>query len=119
MSEKEKITILTRKDLDISYFAGSGAGGQAKNKVKSGVKIIHRESGAIGQASDSRSLSENKQLAFQRLHSQPKFKVWLNKKIYEIREGESLEEKINKKVDEMMTEIQVQVKNEEGKWINE
>ena len=71
----QKVTLVTKKDLDISYFAGSGKGGQAKNKVKSGVKITHRPSGAQGQASDSRSLPENKALTFKRMHETVKFKI--------------------------------------------
>lgn len=31
-NNKEKITILSEKDLEVSYFIGSGKGGQKKTK---------------------------------------------------------------------------------------
>lgn len=75
--EKRRVTILSKKDLDVSYYCGPGAGGQARNKVASGVQIIHRESGAIGRAHDSRSQADNKKNAFQRLLATPQMKFWL------------------------------------------
>jgi len=94
--EKQKITLVSKKVLDVSYFCGSGAGGQARNRVKSGCQIIHRESGSIGRASDSRSLEQNKKSAFERMRQTTKFKIWLNKKLWEIENKESLEESIEK-----------------------
>jgi len=41
-------------------------------------------------------------------------KVWLAKKVQEIREGESLEEKVDKMMDPKNLDIQVQ---QDGKWI--
>jgi protein subunit release factor A len=99
---KEKITILTKKDLDISYFVGSGAGGQNKQKNMTGVQLLHRETGARGRCSDTRSLDQNKRKAFKRLCETPKMKVWINAKIYEIRMGESMEAKIQRDVDKAM-----------------
>lgn len=61
---KEKITIATKKDFDVSYYCGPGPGGQKKNKSATGVQIIHSESGAIGRAHDSRSQADNKVNAF-------------------------------------------------------
>lgn len=113
-TNKQKITIATRKDFDVSYFCGSGAGGQARNKVASGVQIIHKESGAIGRASDSRSQEQNKKAAFERLLKDPKWKFWFAKKAYEIKQKETLEETIEKEVtpDKMKFEIKV-----DGKWV--
>jgi len=48
------------------------------------------------------------------LHAHPKMKVWLAKKVQEIREGESLEEKVDKMMDPKNLDIQVQ---QDGKWI--
>lgn len=95
--ERQKITILTAKDCDISAYCGSGAGGQARNKVHSAIQIIHRESGAIGRCSESRSQLENKKKAFVRMTETPKFKFWLNKKLYEIQQGETMEKLLKNK----------------------
>jgi len=111
---RERITILSKKDLDISYFCGSGAGGQARNKVASGVLITHRESGAQGRCSETRSQEQNKRKAFENLCKTPKLKFWLSKKLFEIREEESMEEQIARELENpknVKYEIQV-----EGKW---
>ena len=111
---REKITIATKKDFDVSYFCGSGAGGQARNKVASGVQIIHKETGAIGRASDSRSQAENKAEAFRRLVATPKMKFWLAAKVYEVRQGETLEKTIEQDI--KSENLKYEIKNAEGKW---
>lgn len=110
---RERTRIASREDFDVSYFCGSGHGGQAKNKVASGVQIIHRESGAIGRASDSRSQADNRKAAFRRLLATPKMKFWLSKRVIEIRERQSLEESIEKELtpDHLKCEIR-----RNGKW---
>jgi len=114
METKDRVTILSQKDLDISYFCGSGAGGQARNKVASGVQMRHEESGAIGRASDSRSQHDNKKSAFQRLLADPRMKFWLSKKVYEVRQGETLEQAV---VNEMTPDkLKFEIKNAVGQW---
>ena len=111
---RERITIATKKDFDVSYFCGSGAGGQARNKVASGVQIIHRETGAIGRASDSRSQADNKKKAFERLMETPKMKFWLARELYAIQQKETLEETVEKEM--VDKNLKYEIKNAEGKW---
>jgi protein subunit release factor B len=115
MEEKrEKIRILSEKDLDISYFRGPGKGGSAKNKTSSGVNIIHRESRASGRSSDSRSQHDNKRAAFERMLKDPKFKFWLARTLYEIKQGEKLEETIENELnDNSKTKYEIKI---DGKW---
>jgi protein subunit release factor A len=115
MPEPQKIHLVTKKDLDISYYIGSGKGGQKKQKTASGVQIIHRESGAIGRASDTRSQDQNKRAAFERMAEHPKFKVWLNRKLYELEKKETIERTIERETAPEF--IAIQVKNDEGQWI--
>lgn len=112
--EREKITICRPKDFDVSYFCGSGAGGQARNKVHSGVQIKHRESGAIGRASDSRSQADNKQSALKRLTETPQFKFWLSKRLYELEHRESLEQAIEREL--TPEQIRYEIKDAMGRW---
>lgn len=111
---RERINLANEKDFDVSYFCGSGAGGQARNKVASGVQIIHRETGAIGRASDSRSQAENKQAAFKRLLATPKMKFWLARRLYEVRQGESLEETIKRETGP--ENLRHEILNAKGQW---
>jgi protein subunit release factor A len=111
--KRERVTIAHPKDFDVSYFCGSGAGGQARNKVASGVQIIHRETGAIGRASDSRSQADNKKKAFERLLKSPRMKFWISAKIYELRQHETLEETIQKEVSKENLRFEIK---ENGVW---
>jgi protein subunit release factor B len=111
---RERVTIVSAKDLEISYFCGSGPGGQARNKVASGVQIKHVESGGIGRASDSRSQHDNKKKAFERLVQDPKMKFWIAKKVYEIKQGETLEKTVE---DSLKPEnLKFEIKNAVGQW---
>lgn len=112
--ERQKVRLLSKDDLQFSYFCGSGAGGQARNKVHSGCQIKHEESGAIGRASDSRSLEQNKRTAFERLCATPQMKFWLSKKIYELRQHETIEETVTKEVTD--SNLKYEVKNAMGQW---
>lgn len=112
--ERIKVSIATEKDFDVSYFCGSGAGGQVRNKVASGVQIIHRETGAIGRASDSRSQAENKVAAFRRLLETPRMKFWIAAKCYEVKQGEQLEKTIER--DTQPENLKFEIKNALGQW---
>ncbi len=113
----ERINILNKSHLDISYYIGSGAGGQNRQKNATGVQLLHRESGAIGRCSETRSQLQNKKRAFCNLLDQPKMKVWLNKKLYEIKNGVTLEEKVDKMM--IRENLKIEVKDENGKWVEE
>jgi protein subunit release factor B len=58
---------VTKKDLDVQTFRSGGKGGQNQNKVESGVRIIHRASGAVGESREYRDQPQNKKAAFQRM----------------------------------------------------
>lgn len=112
---RERISLCKPEDFDVSYFCGSGAGGQARNKVASGVQIIHRETGAIGRASDSRSQAQNKAEAFRRLVASPRMKFWISAKLYEIRQGETLAQTVEN--DMRPENLRMEIKDSTGKWI--
>lgn len=112
--DRQRITICTKKDFDVSYFCGSGPGGQARNKSATGVQIIHRESGAIGRASDSRSQHDNKKNAFDRLLKTPQMKFWIAKKKFEIDQHMTVEESIER--DCADKNMKYEIKNAKGEW---
>jgi hypothetical protein len=76
------ILSVTLKDCDLQTFAAGGKGGQHQNTANTGVRIIHRASGAVGEARDSRSQLQNKRSAWRRMAEHPRFKVWLNKQLW-------------------------------------
>jgi peptide chain release factor 1 len=89
MENKKLILSVTKKDLEIQTFTSGGPGGQHQNRVETGVRIIHRESGAVGESRSEKSQHQNKKLAFGKMARSAKFKIWLNKKIQTTPEAEN------------------------------
>ncbi|MFA5026049.1 MAG: peptide chain release factor-like protein [Candidatus Shapirobacteria bacterium] len=110
---KELLFSITRKDFEIQVFRCGGHGGQKVDKTSSGVRIIHKESGAVGESREERSQALNKRIAFRRLAESPKFKTWHNRKIHEVLTNMTIEQK----VDKLMTLENLKIEViENGKW---
>lgn len=77
---KQHVLTITKADLEIQTFRSGGPGGQHQNKTDSGVRIIHRASGAVGESRSDRSQHVNKKLAFRRMAQDGRFKAWVGKK---------------------------------------
>jgi len=103
---KELLFSITKKDFTLTWFSGTGAGGQYRNKHQNCCRIKHNETGIIGTGQSNRSQVANQREAFTGLTSNPKFKIWLNRKIFEM----DLDvEEVNKRVDEEMREENIQI----------
>lgn len=57
------------RDSDIDYFIASGPGGQHRNKVETGVRLVHRPTGIVVTATERRSQRANREAAFERLRA--------------------------------------------------
>ena len=114
MKKRRKLLSVTRDDCKWDYFRASGSGGQKKNKTSSAVRCTHKDSGAVGQASDSRKQFENKKLAFKRMAETKKFKTWMK---IEFSRAVGKEHEIEKAVEREMNprNIKAEIKND-GKW---
>jgi len=66
---------LNKKDFEIQTFRSGGSGGQHQNKTNTGVRIIHKKSGAVGESREHKSQLQNKKAAFTRLTKTDKFKL--------------------------------------------
>lgn len=113
---REPIFSVTKKDFVVETMRGSGAGGQHRNKTDSAVRITHPASGAVGFSQDERSQHQNKRTAFLRLLNSLTWKLWYNRKIYEILQGETIEQKVEKMMNPK--NIKVEVKKD-GKWLED
>lgn len=106
---RELLFSITKKDFDVNWFSGKGAGGQHRNKHQNCVRLKHRDSGVIVTGQNSRSRKENIKAALQNLVNHPKFKIWHTRKVNE-------ELGVFDKVDGMMKDIKIEViKN--GMWV--
>jgi protein subunit release factor B len=72
---RKKILSVTIADCDVQHFRSGGSGGQNQNKRDTGTRIIHRASGARGEARDERSQWQNKKLAWKRMLATPEFQL--------------------------------------------
>jgi ribosome-associated protein len=55
------------RDCDVEFYIASGPGGQHRNKVESGVRLLHRPSGTTVTATERRSQHANREVAFERM----------------------------------------------------
>jgi protein subunit release factor A len=67
MENKRIVRSFTKKDFRVQTYRGSGAGGQNRNKLETGVRIIHDESGITVECCEQRTQGQNKKIAFRRL----------------------------------------------------
>lgn len=113
--KKELLFTITKKDFDVQTFRSGGPGGQHQNKVNSGVRIVHRASGAVGESRTDRSQHRNRRLALERLVKSGKFKIWQARKVSELTSGKT----IKQKVDEAMLpeNLKIEARDKSGRWM--
>lgn len=58
---------ITKKDLRIDFYRGSGNGGQNRNKRDTACRITHIPTNTVTQAQEHRTQEQNKKAAFLRL----------------------------------------------------
>ena len=112
---RELLFSVTRKDFRVDTFRSGGKGGQNQNKRDTGVRIVHIDSGAVGESREQRHQLMNKKIAFRRLLQTPEWKAWLRIKTSITMESKSIiEERISSLMEPRFIKIEV---HENGKWI--
>jgi len=110
MVKKDKLYSLSKKDFIVETFRSGGKGGQHQNTTNSGCRIKHPESGAMGEARDSRSFHQNKKKAFMRMYKSDKFQNWHKKKVGFALQGiQNFKKKIEKEVEQEMKEENLKI----------
>jgi len=112
-NKKELLFSVTKKDFEVTWFSGTGAGGQYRNKHQNCCRIIHKESGSMGTGQSQRDRISNQKEAFNNCVNTLSFKLWLNKKIYEIENKDK--ESLDSIIDREMKKIKVEVMKN-GEW---
>ncbi|HEU0002963.1 MAG TPA: peptide chain release factor-like protein [Ktedonobacteraceae bacterium] len=57
------------RDCDVEFFIAGGPGGQHRNKVETGVRMVHRPTGITVTATERRSQHANREAAFERMQA--------------------------------------------------
>ena len=109
---KELLFSVTKKDLKVEFFSGTGAGGQHRNKHQNCVRIHHLESGALVTGQSYRERRQNIKEALNNLIKHPKFKVWHSRRVMEVIDGKTLEEKVDELMDPK--NLKVEMRDEGG-----
>lgn len=110
---RELLFSVTLDDCDVQTFRSGGKGGQNVNKRDTGVRIIHRASGAVGKSTDERSQLQNKKTAFKRMTETKEFKTWVR-----MRSGDSA--RVAAAVERELWPDRLKVETREsGKWVEE
>lgn len=113
---KEVLFSVTLKDCEVQTFTAGGPGGQHQNRSQTGVRIIHRDSGAVGESREQRSQLQNKKSAFRKMVEHPRFKFWVAEERKRLETGRTIEDEV---AEWMSPEnIKVEVK-QDGKWVPE
>ncbi len=112
---KKLLFSVTKKDLKIDYFSGTGAGGQHRNKHQNCVRMRHIESGGFATGQSHRERQSNLREAFNSLVKHPKFKIWMNRKTYEVLDGKKIEDKVEEQMADAF--LKVEFKDDKNKWV--
>ena len=109
----EKLFSVDISDCEVQTFRSGGAGGQNQNKRDSGVRVIHRPSGAVGESREERSQLQNKRNAFLKMDSSMQFQTWIKAEAARL----GGQKPIGEVVDEWLVPENLRIEvREEGRW---
>jgi len=111
---RELLFSLTKKDFDIQWFSGTGAGGQHRNKHQNCCRMTHIASGAKATGQSNKDRLANQREAFRSIQENSKFKMWFNQKVMESLSNETIEDRVKKQMNP--DNIKVEEKDDRGRW---
>ena len=113
---RELLFSLTRKDFLIEAKCAGGNGGQNRNRRRTACRIRHEPSGAEGYSCDQREYKQNERAAFERLIERLEFKNWHK---MEVARRCGILADIDDRVAQEMKKIRVDIKDSNGRWVEE
>lgn len=101
---KDAKFIVSKDDLKITWFSGKGGGGQHRNKHSNCCRIQHPDSGVLVTGQSHKERKSNMREALENLVAHNTFRFFCEQGLIEIEEGIKLQEKIEQKVNEWLSE---------------
>ena len=111
---KELLFSITRRDLQLTYFSGKGAGGQHRNKHQNCLRLFHPDSGVRVTGQSHKERRANIKEALGNLIAHPKFMMWHRRKVQEVLEGKSIDKKVEEALDPKNLKIECY---QDSQWI--
>lgn len=111
---KDLLFTITKKDFQITYFSGSGPGGQNRNKNQNCVRIFHPESGARAVGQSHKSRQQNLKEALTSLVKDGKFKIWHLRRVQEVITGRTIEDRVKEAMEP--ENLKIEGRDKDGKW---
>ncbi len=109
----KKTFTVGKKDFVLSWYSGTGAGGQHRNRHMNSCRLKHIDTGIIKTGQSSREREANKKEALEAMGNDPRFRAYCQLKLSEIERGKTIEEE----VEEMMNKDKLKIEvREDGKW---
>lgn len=115
-TDRELILSVTRKDFTETHIRGSGNGGQHRQKVHTGVRLVHKASGAVGESTQYKSQHQNRQAAWAHLRETPEWKVWLRTTLARLQGQPTVAERLEEAMKEQ--NIRTQIHDDHGRWVD-
>lgn len=110
---KTLIFSLTKKDFELTWFSGSGAGGQHRNKHQNCARLRHIETGVIATGQSQRDQQSNLREALEGMKRNKQFLAWCQLKCSEIESGETIEQAVDRMMKPENLKIEYKV---DGQW---
>lgn len=101
--------------MNITFFSGTGAGGQHRNRHRNCVRLNHKDSGTMVTGQSQRDKQSNIKEALDNLVKHSKFKVWHARKVKEVIDKETTKEVVERMLD--FSNLKIEQLNEFDKWI--
>jgi len=87
MKKKKAVYTVTKKDFELSWFSGKGAGGQHRNRHKNCLRLKHIATGIMKTGQSHKEKQANQKEALESMANDPRFKNWCHQKLVEIEDG--------------------------------
>lgn len=114
--DRKPLFSITMKDLDMTTFTVQGGGGQRRDKKRTGVRLVHPPSGAIGECRDTREQHTNKERAFVKLANSPQLQAWIKLEAAKLLGQKSSQELVDEEMSKTHN-FKVETKDSDGRWV--
>jgi len=111
---------VTKKDFEVTWFSGKGAGGQHRNKHMNCCRLKHKVTGIIKTGQSNRDRQSNQAEALNAMAEDKRFKAYCQLQLSELELKEKTGKTIHDLVNEAMKPENLKIEiQQNGKWIDE